>query len=48
VEAGSPPDDRLALEELGAIERGGLREAFRAIEHVQDGLRRELTSSRVR
>jgi CBS domain-containing protein len=48
VEAGSPPDDRLALEELGAIERGGLREAFRAIAHVQDGLRRELTSSRVR
>ncbi|HSL11400.1 MAG TPA: DUF294 nucleotidyltransferase-like domain-containing protein [Actinomycetota bacterium] len=48
AEAGLPPDDLVDPEALDPIARGGLRDAFRAIAHVQDGLRRTMTSSRLR
>lgn len=47
IEAGRAPDDLIDPDSLDPIERGGMRDAFRAIAHVQDEARPAL-ASRVR
>ncbi|HSL09814.1 MAG TPA: putative nucleotidyltransferase substrate binding domain-containing protein, partial [Actinomycetota bacterium] len=46
--AALPVDDLVDPGELDPIARGGLREAFRAIAHVQERLGREMSASRLR
>jgi CBS domain-containing protein len=48
VDAGRPVDDLVDPAELDPIARGGLRDAFRAIAHVQDRIGREISLSRLR
>jgi CBS domain-containing protein len=48
VEEGLRPDDLIDPGTLDPIARGGLRDAFRAIAHVQDRLGRSISSSRLR